>query len=373
MADDEARGAEGAAGDARDEPAAPAEEDLPTTRTFPWTERWVVPALKLGDVKAWPAERLEHDFDVGGLKFSLWLYPQGIQNEQDLVSLYLYLKTHCRSIDVIFCFTLLKREGATESLICRRQLDKRTLTPQHSSWGLHPMATHEKLSKDNGELVVECQMIIDNMLDDDYAALPRSMRNVDDILVGYRELLESEDGADVTFTFNGEKVVAAHRNILSVRSPVLRAMLTGPFREGGEATVDIGDTDPAAFLSVVRFLYCGDLQPHTFHSSAERAQHLLVAADKYDVTSLKEETAVRLAECVSAESVADSLTLAHQHDCKYLKEVCSDYVIHNASEVVGTDGWKNLLRAAPEITSELLVALSAELASARRESARTGV
>lgn len=112
---------------------------------------------------------------------------------------------------------------------------------------------------------------------------------------------------------------------------------------------------------------------HTFHSSAERAQHLLVAADKYDVTSLKEETAVRLAECVSAESVADSLTLAHQHDCKYLKEVCSDYVIHNASEVVGTDGWKNLLRAAPEITSELLVALSAELASARRESARTGV
>nr|CAB3482477.1 unnamed protein product [Digitaria exilis] len=48
-------------------------------------------------------------------------------------------------------------------------------------------------------------------------------------------LLETEEGADVTFKVEGE-VFAAHATVLAMRSPVFKAELYGPMKEGKKTT-----------------------------------------------------------------------------------------------------------------------------------------
>lgn len=51
-------------------------------------------------------------------------------------------------------------------------------------------------------------------------------------------LLQSGQGSDIAFEVEGE-AMAAHKIILQARSPVFRALLTGPMREGHESKIDI--------------------------------------------------------------------------------------------------------------------------------------
>lgn len=57
-------------------------------------------------------------------------------------------------------------------------------------------------------------------------------------------LLESTQGADVTFQVSGE-TFKAHRYVLAFRSPVFRAELLGPMKEGTdkESAVHVDDME----------------------------------------------------------------------------------------------------------------------------------
>ena len=69
-------------------------------------------------------------------------------------------------------------------------------------------------------------------------------------------LLQSEEGADVTFEVGGESF-AAHRCVLAARSPVFRAELFGAMKEstagGGKARVD--GVEARAFKALLHFIY----------------------------------------------------------------------------------------------------------------------
>ncbi|EEC66981.1 hypothetical protein OsI_33658 [Oryza sativa Indica Group] len=69
-------------------------------------------------------------------------------------------------------------------------------------------------------------------------------------------LLQSEEGADVTFEVGGESF-AAHRCVLAARSSVFRAELFGAMKEstagGGKARVD--GVEARAFKALLHFIY----------------------------------------------------------------------------------------------------------------------
>ena len=73
--------------------------------------------------------------------------------------------------------------------------------------------------------------------------------------------LADESLSDVTFAVNGEHI-RAHRAMLVSRSSYFRTMLTSGFQEAQQqrdAVITIGDSTPAAFRSVLRYLYTDQL------------------------------------------------------------------------------------------------------------------
>ncbi|KAI3856544.1 hypothetical protein MKX03_028386, partial [Papaver bracteatum] len=54
-------------------------------------------------------------------------------------------------------------------------------------------------------------------------------------------------------------------------------------------------------------------------------QHLLVAADRFDLARLKLMCEAKLCEELTADTVADTLAVAEQHQCLQLKAVCLNF------------------------------------------------
>jgi speckle-type POZ protein len=101
-------------------------------------------------------------------------------------------------------------------------------------------------------------------------------------------LLLSNEGADVTFQVGAETFVA-HRCVLAARSAVFRAELFGPRKEGTTASViQVHGMEPQVFKLLLGFIYT-DSFPGIEGEEDECVlwQHLLVAADRYDLQRLR--------------------------------------------------------------------------------------
>ncbi|KAJ3687075.1 hypothetical protein LUZ61_016239 [Rhynchospora tenuis] len=103
-------------------------------------------------------------------------------------------------------------------------------------------------------------------------------------------LLEAGYGADVTFEVNGV-TFNAHKCILAIRSRVFRAQFFGPLKEKSDTIIKIEDMDAQVFKSLLHFIYSQTIPEFEEINGSEKkhnmAQHLLVAADKYDLERLK--------------------------------------------------------------------------------------
>lgn len=89
-------------------------------------------------------------------------------------------------------------------------------------------------------------------------------------------------------------------------------------------------------------------------------QHLLVAADKYNLERLKLLCEKKLCECIHVGTIATILALAEQHRCHALKKVCFHFLSSpaNLRAVAATDGFEHLSRSCPSVMEELVVMLS---------------
>jgi speckle-type POZ protein len=100
-----------------------------------------------------------------------------------------------------------------------------------------------------------------------------------------RDLLETQQGADVVFQVGGE-TLEAHRWMLAVLSPVFNAELFSAM-EGSTGVVVVDDMEAPVFKALLHFIYT-DLLPETNEEEEfVMSQHLLVASDKYNLERLK--------------------------------------------------------------------------------------
>ncbi|KAJ3677169.1 hypothetical protein LUZ60_002893 [Juncus effusus] len=168
------------------------------------------------------------------------------------------------------------------------------------------------------------------------------------------KLLESKEGANVTFVINGE-IFVAHKNLLATRSPVFRAQFFGSMMETEANFVKIDDVKPEIFKLMLHFIYT-DILPREVEISCEMAQHFLVAADRYGLERLKLLSAEILCKNLSVENSATTLVLAEQHNCQRLKEVCIDFVSSREvlNAVMASEGFSHLMESCPSILKELL-------------------
>lgn len=67
-------------------------------------------------------------------------------------------------------------------------------------------------------------------------------------------LLESKEGADVTFYFQGESFLA-HMVVLAARFPVFRVQLYGPMKEKDGSSIILQDMLPDVFKALLYFVH----------------------------------------------------------------------------------------------------------------------
>jgi speckle-type POZ protein len=177
------------------------------------------------------------------------------------------------------------------------------------------------------------------------------------------QLLSSQECSDVSFKV-GRETFAAHRCLLAARSSVFKAELLGPMREHKEGGIRVDDIDAAVFRALLHFIYTDELPTTTEEEATTMAQHLLVAADRYDMDRLKLVCEDKLCRHLDTTTAATTLALAEQHQCPRLKEAIFAFLCSSSANlraVVASDGYDHLTSSCPTITQELLVRLAAAL------------
>lgn len=151
-----------------------------------------------------------------------------------------------------------------------------------------------------------------------------------------------------------------HRIILEARSPYFNALLNAHMKEGAEGRAVIKTIQPAVFKALLHFVYV-DCLPEDLEGpnlDVPMAQHLLVAADQYQLNRLRRICEKRLCESVDVETAATTLTLAEQSHAEELKRVCLEFVSKNLAAVLATDGYRHMTRSCPVLQAELLNTLA---------------
>jgi speckle-type POZ protein len=170
-------------------------------------------------------------------------------------------------------------------------------------------------------------------------------------------LLSSKEGMDVEFQVGGEAFIA-HRRLLGARSPVFRAELFGPMKEGtGTNIVTVHDMEPQVFSSLLTFIYTDAWPEINEEDEPTVAQHLLVAADRYGLQRLKLMCEDRLLSHIDASSAASLLALAEQHQCPVLKNACFEFLLSSADSLaalVKTEDFDHLSLSCHAIVKEMI-------------------
>lgn len=167
-------------------------------------------------------------------------------------------------------------------------------------------------------------------------------------------ILTTGKGADVTFEVSGE-TFPAHRNILAARSPVFMAEFFGAMKET-VTCVRIDDMEPRVFEAFLHFIYTDSLPVLKDHETMAMSEHLLVAADRYNLERLKLICEHNLCDHINLSSVGTILALAEQHVCQGLKKACLVFLKSgdNLKAALGTNGFQHLANSCPSILMELL-------------------
>ncbi|TYH51770.1 hypothetical protein ES332_D10G301400v1 [Gossypium tomentosum] len=331
-------------------------------------------------------------FTVGGYDWAVYFYPDG-KNPEDTamyVSVFIALASEGTDVRALFELTLVDQSGKGKHKVHShfdRALESGpyTLKYRGSMWGYKRFYRRTTLEssdyiKDDC-LIMNCTVgVVRTRLKGpkqcSIHVLPSDMGQ------NLKALLESEVGCDITFQV-GDEAFKAHKLILAARSPVFRAQFFGLVGDPNIDKVVVKDVEPSVFKAMLLFIYSDkfpDIQEITGSGSTcmstNMVQHLLAAADLYNLDRLKVLCEAKLCEKLNADTVATTLALAEQHHCSQLKAVCLKFAATpaNLGAVMQSEGFRHLEESCPSLLSELLKAFASveECASMLSSKKRSG-
>jgi speckle-type POZ protein len=309
-------------------------------------------------------------FTVGGHRWRIKYYPNGDSADSaDYISIYLLLDEKASldlKVEAKYLISFADQVKTQPSLKYRTV---RTFHRQGSwTWGYGKFIKREDFEKSDhlrdDSFTIRCDILVVHKIHtketaeilpvETFVSVPPSDMNQQ-----FGDLLETEKGADVVLEVGGQ-TFAAHRCVLAARSPVFRAELYGLMKEGDTAgVVCIEEMEAQVFKVLLRFLYTDSL-PEMKEEEDVMCQHLLVAADRYNLERLKLICEEKLCKYISVGTVSNILALADQHRCDGLKKACFNFLGSpaNLSAVVAGDGFKHLSKICPSLMEELVVVLA---------------
>ncbi|KAG1363791.1 putative BTB/POZ domain-containing protein [Cocos nucifera] len=166
------------------------------------------------------------------------------------------------------------------------------------------------------------------------------------------------EGIHTDITINAtDGSISAHRAVLVTRSPVFRSMFSHNLKEKELSIVNISDMSFEACQAFLNYIY-GNFQADEF---VKHRIALLRAADKYDISDLKEACHESLTEDIDAKNVLERLQTAYLYRLPKLKCSCLRYLVNFGKIYEIRDDFNVFLQSADreliaEIFQEILAA-----------------
>ena len=151
-------------------------------------------------------------------------------------------------------------------------------------------------------------------------------------LLCLRDMQQQGQLCDVLLQADTNQLIPAHRVILAAASPYFRAMFVGKLLESTQRTVHIKDVDHDILQAVVAYAYSAE-----FFLSSDRVLLLMIAADLFQLISLREECSVYLHRQLRPDNCLSLRAFAGLHNCSILFDMCTNYASDHFEEVIGCD------------------------------------
>ncbi|XBI84000.1 hypothetical protein VPH35_092396 [Triticum aestivum] len=306
-------------------------------------------------------------FQVGGRTWHVRYYPNGNRTEDiDYISVFLEFDGTVAEADAVKAvkaqakFSLLDQDG-NPAPTYSWGTGTRNFSVE-KSWGFKQYIKREELEKSqllkDDSLAVKIDVTVTNEFH--ARKTPSVVVPPSDIHRHLGDLLSSKAG-----TFS------AHRLVLAARSPVFRAEFFGNMKEGTTTeAICIDDIEAEVFKALLDFMYTDALPDMDHQEESAVAQHLLVAADRYDMERLKLICEDKLCNHIDTSSVATILALAEQHHCHELKAACLVFLSSpvNLYGAMESEGFQFLTKSCPGVIKDLLMSHVAPSLLGKRKS-----
>jgi len=181
----------------------------------------------------------------------------------------------------------------------------------------------------------------------------------------FERLLETQTLTDFKISCKGQ-VFDCHKLILSARSPYFSGMFGSEMKESQEGEMEIEDMDPQTVKAMIKFIYSGKVDHDNLRCQGDRksfgvqAIELLQAADRFDLSGLKELCEQFLITYLTINNVLDMFILADTHNADRLKKAAKRMVIEKGADIVESGEWREKLVSNPAIFCELFDAVVKE-------------
>ncbi|CAL1295702.1 unnamed protein product [Larinioides sclopetarius] len=170
----------------------------------------------------------------------------------------------------------------------------------------------------------------------------------------FEDLYGDDSLSDVSIRAGGT-LFPAHKNVLSIRSPVFKVMFTQDMREKTSKIVDIPDLNADTLDRLLLYIYKDRVKDLDWES----AMNLFRAADKYQLLNLRKKCSVFLRYNLSVYNFCSILLLANMHDADELQAAAEDFISEYDREVLSSNEWENFKeknsRLAFKITERIIL------------------
>ncbi|KAL5197473.1 hypothetical protein ABZP36_000985 [Zizania latifolia] len=314
-------------------------------------------------------------FSVGGNSWIIKFYPNGDAKEsEDYLSFFLSLDSACaKDVKAIYRFKILDKNGGPVTLYSMRTSSMHTFKSKGPGWGYTKFIKKTDLEgsahlrDDSFDIKCEvtvmkdiCSKVTNN--GKQFVVVPPG-----DLHHHLGNLPVNMDETDVTLDVGQERFLA-HRCVLAARSSVFKAEFFGAMNAKARRIIMIKDMEAGVFRSLLHFIYTDTLPDAS--QDVVMAQHLLVAADRYNVffevkpdrynvERLKLLCEEKLSKNLDSDMVATSLALAEQHSCPGLKEACFEFLASpsNLESAMASEGYEHLKSSCPSVLVEFMARL----------------
>ncbi|KAA8527107.1 hypothetical protein F0562_008664 [Nyssa sinensis] len=144
--------------------------------------------------------------------------------------------------------------------------------------------------------------------------------------------------------------IGAHRAVLATRSPVFHSMFSHNLKEKELSAINISDMSIEACQTFLNYIY-GNIQHEEFLT---HRLVLLQAADKYDISDLKEACHESLLQDIDSKNVLERLQSASLYQLPKLKACCMQYLVKFGKIFDIRDDFNSFLqRADRELITEI--------------------